>query len=129
MQETAAMPAATMPEERKAATLEDVWAVIREIGEKHKENDRWLEEYRQETDRQMKEQWDKTNKKLGDLSLRFGDIIEHLIAPNLTEKFKAMNFGFTTAGPNRKFYDSSNHQELAEVDILLRTPPLSWLSK
>jgi F0F1-type ATP synthase membrane subunit b/b' len=168
MQETAAMP-----EERKAATLEDVWAVIREIGEKHKEiaeqmekskaehdqwlkknreeydrkfekhrqeyqqwlkeyreeNDRKFEEHRQENDRKfeehrqeyqqwLKEQWNKTNKKIGDLTLRFGDIIEHLIAPNLTEKFKAMNFGFTTAGPNRKFYDSNN-QELAEVDILL----------
>jgi hypothetical protein len=142
MQETAAVP-----EARKAATLEDVWAVIREIGEKQKADKQWLEEYRQETDRriqdhdrelkeyreeyqqwmkehrqetdrQMKEQWDKTNKKLGDLTLRFGDIIEHLIAPNLTEKFKGMNFNFTTAGPNRKFYDSNN-QEIAEVDILL----------
>jgi DNA repair exonuclease SbcCD ATPase subunit len=32
-----AKSAATKPKKRKAATLEDVWAVIREIGEQHKE--------------------------------------------------------------------------------------------
>jgi hypothetical protein len=159
MQQTAA----TMPEERKAATLEDVWAVIREIGEKHKElaksqkelaesqkelaesqkelaesqkkTDRQIQEtdrQMQETDRQMQESGrrmdesgrrmdelsEKTNKKLGELGRRFGEIVEHLIAPNLIEKLNTMNFDFRIASPNRKYYDS-NHQELAEVDVLL----------
>jgi hypothetical protein len=151
-----------MPEARKTATSEEVWALIREIGEKQKVDKQWLEEYRQENnqrvqendrrvqennqriqendrkleehrqefdrefkkyreeyDRRMKEQWDKTNKKIGDLTMRFGDVTEHLIAPNLTEKFNGMNFNFTTAGPDRKFYASDSNRTIAEVDILL----------
>jgi hypothetical protein len=130
---------AMMPEGRKATTLEDVWAVLGEVGEKQrelaasqKETDRQMQESKaeydrqmqerdrqmQETDRQMKEQWDKTNKKLGDLGNRFGEVVEHLIAPNLIEKLNAMNFDFRISSPNRKYYDR-NHQELAEVDVLL----------
>jgi len=110
--------AATMPEERKAATLEDVWAVIREIGEMQKETDRQLQESKAEFDRQMEKQRKENNKLTGDLTRRFGEVVEHLIAPNLIEKFNAMNFDFRIAGPDRKFYDK-NHQEIAEVDVLL----------
>jgi hypothetical protein len=49
---------------------------------------------------------------------RLGEIVEHLIAPNLIEKFKAEGFDFAKSIPNYGFYDS-NHQQLAEVDILL----------
>lgn len=71
-----------------------------------------------ETDRRMDELWKKTNKTLGDLGLRFGEIVEHLIAPNLIEKFNDIGFDFRTASSNRKFYDIK-HQEIAEVDVLL----------
>jgi hypothetical protein len=108
-------------EERKAPTLEEVWALIRELTESQKETDRQLQEtaaQMKETDRQMREQWKKTNKALGDLGLRFGEIVEHLIAPNLIEKFNDIGFDFRTASSNRKFYDVK-HQEIAEVDVLL----------
>jgi vacuolar-type H+-ATPase subunit H len=75
MSETETMPAALLPEERKAATLEDVWAVIREIAERQKENDQWLKKYREENDQWLKEyreenqRWVKeTNKKFGDMT-------------------------------------------------------------
>jgi hypothetical protein len=131
--------AAIVPEERKAATFEEVWALIREVAksqkelaESQKETDRQMQEYaaqRKETDRQVKEQWQetdrrmdelwkKTNKTLGDLGNRFGEVVEHLIAPNLIEKFNAMDFDFRIASPNRKYYDSKQ-QEIAEVDVLL----------
>jgi DNA anti-recombination protein RmuC len=71
----------------------------RKLDERRQEYQQWLKKSGEEYDRRMKDQWDKTNKKLGDLTLRFGDVIEHLIAPNLTEKFRGMNFNFTTAGP------------------------------
>jgi hypothetical protein len=146
--------AATMPEERKTATFEEVWALIREVGEEQKaskaehdrmiaEHDRMIAEHdrmivehdrqmkeqreaterqmkeqREATERQMKEQRETTNKMLGELGHRFGEIVEHLIAPNLIEKFNALKFDFRIASPNRKYYDE-HHQELAEVDILL----------
>jgi hypothetical protein len=125
MPQTAAMPVATIPEERKTATLEDVWAVLREVGEKQKEltekqkeNDRWIEEYRKENDRRIEEHRKETNKITGDLGRRFGQVIEHLIAPNLIAKLNALKFDFRISSPNRKYYDS-NHQEIAEVDVLL----------
>ncbi|MDR0635778.1 MAG: hypothetical protein LBF87_01710 [Treponema sp.] len=133
------MPAATIQEERKAPTFEEVWALIKEVGEQQKETaaqmretdrqmkeqkeqwketDRRMEEQRRETDRRMEEQWKKTSKVLGDLGLRFGEIVEHLIAPNLIKKFNDMDFDLRIASPNRKYYNK-NHQELAEVDVLL----------
>ena len=134
--------AVTVRQEEKAPTFEEVWALIKEVGEKQKETavqmqetdrrmqetDRQMQEtdrrmqetdrQMQETDRRMEEQWKKTSKVLGDLGLRFGELVERLIAPNLVEKFNAMNFDFRTASPNRRYYDSK-HQELAEVDVLL----------
>ncbi|MDR2419699.1 MAG: hypothetical protein LBD79_11740 [Treponema sp.] len=122
------MPVAALQEERKAPTFEEVWALIREVGEKQKETavqmketDRQVKEtaaQMKETDKRMDELWKRTNKTLGDLGLRMGEIVERLIAPNLIEKFNALNFDFRIASPNRKYYDS-NHQELAEVDVLL----------
>jgi hypothetical protein len=142
--------ATTAQEERKAATLEDVWALMREVGETQKENavqlretkqfikenaaqlkehDQWIKEHRKEVDRQMEERRKEvdrqieehrkeTNKITGDLGRRFGQVIEHLIAPNLIEKLNALKFDFRISSPNRKYYDS-NHQEIAEVDVLL----------
>jgi hypothetical protein len=107
-----------MPEKRKAATLESVWALFQEIGEKQKETARQLEEYRKENDRLMEEHRKETNKITGDLGRRFGQVIEHLIAPNLIEKLNALNFDFRISSANCKYHDSK-HQEIAEVDILL----------
>jgi uncharacterized protein YoxC len=137
-------------QKRKAATLEDVWAVIGEIGESHKELERVLAESRKETERvfaesrkelaesrketdkkmqelaeshkkaeeQMVEHRKETNKLTGDMNRRFGEVVEHLIAPNLIEKLNAMKFDFRISSPNRKYYDK-NHQEITEVDVLL----------
>jgi hypothetical protein len=136
-------------EPQKGLTFEKVWTMFQETGWQFKamaqeadkrqqeiarqmqetdrrmqETDRRMQETDrriQETDRLIKEnaaQMKATDKKFGELYHRFGDVVEHLIAPNLIEKFNAMNFDFRTAGPNRKFYDN-NHQEIAEVDILL----------
>jgi chromosome segregation ATPase len=151
--------ATTAQGERKAATLDDVWALMREVGEKQKENaaqlkehdrqmeerrketdrqieehDRQMEERRKETDRQMEERRKEvdrqieelrkeTNKTTGELGRRFGAVIEHLIAPNLIKKLNALKFDFRISSPNRKYYDS-NHQEIAEVDVLLENTNL-----
>jgi hypothetical protein len=114
------MPESALQEERKSTTSEEVWALLKEIGEKQKETDRQLREQAQETDKRMEKQWEKTSKVLGDLGIRLGEIVESLIAPNLIEKFNAMNFNFRVSSPNRKYYDSNN-RELTEVDVLLES--------
>jgi hypothetical protein len=138
-----------MIEERKAATLEDVWAVIAEIGEGHKELRQIVKELaashqelvashqelaashqelaashqelaasHKKMDEQMVEHRKETNRMTGEMIRRFGQVVEHLIAPNLIEKLNAMNFDFRISSPNRKYYDK-NHQEITEVDVLL----------
>ncbi|MDR3303634.1 MAG: hypothetical protein LBS86_04410 [Treponema sp.] len=94
-------------------------ATNRQIKEHQEATDKRIEEHRQATDRRMEQQWKETNKKLSEFGVRLGDIVEHLIAPNLIEKFKAMKFTFTTTGSNRKFFDSKTQRQLAEVDVLL----------
>jgi hypothetical protein len=67
-----------------------------------------------ETAAQMKE----TDRKLGKLGGRFGELIEHLVAPNLLDKFNSLGFNFGRAGPNVVFRNPKGIF-IAEVDILL----------
>jgi hypothetical protein len=67
-----------------------------------------------ETDRQMKE----TDRKIGRLGDSFGYLVEHLIAPNLMEKFNNLGFMFGKMGTNMHFKNYKG-VPLAEVDILL----------
>ncbi|MDR0731902.1 MAG: hypothetical protein LBF63_09550, partial [Treponema sp.] len=74
-----------------------------------------------ETDRMVKEtaaQMKETDRKLGKLGGRFGELIEHLVAPNLLDKFNSLGFNFGRAGPNVVFRNPKGIF-IAEVDILL----------
>jgi hypothetical protein len=59
----------------------------------------------QETDRQIRE----NNRQLGELGRKFGSTIEHLVAPNLVEKFNALGFNFTQYGRNIAISDKSRN--------------------
>jgi hypothetical protein len=75
----------------------------------------------QETDRQMKEtdrQLKETDRKIGELGNRFGELAEHLVRPNIKEKFRALNYTFTKAGSDIEFFDHTG-KALTEVDIWL----------
>jgi hypothetical protein len=115
----------------QGATVETIWAllqetdrIVKETAQRQKETDRLLKETDQivkenarrqkETDRQMKE----TDRRLGEMGNRFGELSEHLLTSNITEKFRALNFAFTKAGPNLKFTDLQG-RILAEVDVWL----------
>jgi hypothetical protein len=47
-----------------------------------------------------------------------GDLVEHLAAPNILDKFNVLGFEFGKAGTNVRFRDAGRVL-LAEVDILL----------
>jgi hypothetical protein len=75
----------------------------------------------QETDRQMQEtgrQMRRTDQHLGELGKKFGSMVEHMVVPNLVEKFNALGFNFTKYGPNIAISDRSKNIA-AEVDIFL----------
>ena len=93
----------------EALTFEKVWEMFQETDRRMKETDRRMKE----TDRQMKE----TDRQIGKLGNRFGELVEHLVAPSIMEKFNALNFNFENISQNHKIMEKG--QFLAEIDILL----------
>jgi hypothetical protein len=84
-------------------TVEKVWASLMENREQLKE-----------TDKQLKE----TGKLVGDLTKRFGETVEYLVAPNLAEKFQELGFVFEKDHQNTKIKDREG-RILAEIDVFL----------
>ena len=60
-----------------------------------------------------------TDRKIGELGNRFGELAEHLVAPGIVDKFNALGFFFHKDAQNAKYRDPVSKQILAEVDILL----------
>jgi hypothetical protein len=80
-----------------------------------KETDRLFRESKTETDRQMKE----LQKSMGYLSNRFGELAEHLVLPNIVQKFNALHYHFNDIAKERKFINPDTGRVEAEFDILL----------
>lgn len=72
----------------------------------------------EKTERLIQKLTEKTDKQLGELGNRFGELAEHLVTPNITEKFRALGYTFTKAGPDVKFTDAQG-KTLTEVDVWL----------
>jgi hypothetical protein len=90
-------------EPQRGFTFEDVWAAM------------------METDKRLQEltrKFEKTDKQIGELGNRFGELAEHLVTPNIAEKFRALNYAFTRAGPDVVFFGPDG-TFLAEVDVWL----------
>jgi predicted AAA+ superfamily ATPase len=88
-------------------TFEKVWAALMES--------------RKESREEMKEiaqRFKETDKQIGRLGNRFGEMVEHLVVPNIVNKFNALNFNFDHVSENHKIKDNSGHT-IAEIDILL----------
>jgi hypothetical protein len=129
-----------MPEWR--AVADEIWAVLKENALQMKETDKLVKEAAQEmkvrgaeidrrfqeTEKQIKEteklakETDKIIKEnakaIGELGRRFGESVEYMVAPNLVERFKEMNYEFTRAFQN-KYVKDSRDAVLAEVDTFL----------
>jgi hypothetical protein len=103
---------------------DDVWAAFRELREFQQETARQMRETNRkmlETDRKMQEtaqQMRETDHKISRLGSRIGDLIEHLTAANILERFRDLGYEFTRVSRNNKIKDGRNHV-MAELDILL----------
>jgi len=106
------------------ASPEEIWAILREVSQGHKEIKQHMQEVsesQKDTDRIVKEtakQMKETDRMVGELSNRFGELAEHLVAPNITEKFNELGFTFETIYQNIRIKDSSGNY-LAEIDLVL----------
>jgi hypothetical protein len=113
-----AVTADRKPPTGEGLTFEKVWAMFQETGEQFKETDRRFKETDKrfkETDKKFKE----TERIIGKLGNRFGELVEHLVAPNIREKFNELGFCFTRTGTNIVITNPETKKADAEVDILL----------
>jgi hypothetical protein len=111
-------------EPQMGLTFEKVWAALMELREESKDTDRLIRELREEskdTDRRLKETdrlVKETSKSIGGLNNSFGELAEHLVAPNIEEKFNALGYHFKGSAENQKIKNEQG-QVIAEIDILL----------
>jgi len=68
----------------------------------------------QETARQMKE----TDRRLGKLSSRMGEVVEYMVVPSLMDKFRELGYDFHQANQNTDVSDRTNNIFL-EIDVKL----------
>ncbi|MDR1256174.1 MAG: hypothetical protein LBJ86_00310, partial [Spirochaetaceae bacterium] len=68
----------------------------------------------QETEKLIKE----TSRQLGDVHNRVGELVEHIIVPNILKKVEPLNFKFKHVRKRFTFTDK-NFKVIAEADILL----------
>ena len=119
----------TLPDYPRGITFEQVWATLDRITERQeetarvvKENAEQQKETQKETDRYLKE----IGKRLGDFTNSFGDVVEHMIAPNLLDKFQEMGFDFEEASNNVKVRNKK-HGIKFEIDVFLQNGDIAML--
>ncbi|MDR1326105.1 MAG: hypothetical protein LBK00_08740, partial [Treponema sp.] len=59
-----------------------------------------------------------TDKRISELGHRFGDMVEHMIVPNLVERFRELDFEFTKTHRDTEIVDRE-HDIVLEVDAFL----------
>ena len=124
------------------ATFESVWAMFQESKKederRKKEFDLEMKKRREEFDLEMKKREEKemrrqekvdremeeirqinreNDRKMGYLSNHFSEMVEHLVAPSIKEKFRDLGFTFDHVSKDHEITD--NGRSLAEIDLLL----------
>jgi hypothetical protein len=107
--------------ESKAETDRQMQETDRFFRESKAETDRLFRESKAETDRQMKE----LQKSMGYLNNRFGELAEHLVLPNIVQKFNALHYHFNDIAKERTFVNPDTGRVEAEFDILLENDAYS----
>jgi len=92
------------PDYPRGVTFEQVWASLQETDRMQKETARIVKEL---------------GIQFGDLSNKFGEIAEHLVAPGIADKFNKLGHHFDgIASGGYKIHDNKG-KVIAEVDILM----------
>ncbi|MDR1373761.1 MAG: hypothetical protein LBJ24_02180 [Treponema sp.] len=98
-------------------TFEKVWAMFQETDRKWQETDKRFQDTNkkfQETDRKLKE----ASRIVGDLGNKLGIVVEHLVLANIKEKFNALGYEFTKAGPSVLIEDRKK-AIITQIDAML----------
>jgi hypothetical protein len=92
---------------------------------RQEENQRkWEEEQRKREEEHKRQEerdwnWEQTKRMIGDMGNRFGELAEHLVAPNIKRKFDVLGFAFDTSSLDIRIEEQGNPNTVTEVDILL----------
>jgi hypothetical protein len=98
-------------------SFEKVWAMFQETDKKFQETDRQFKETREG----FKEMWQavrEATRTVGNLSNKLGIVVEHLVLSNIKEKFNALGYEFTKAGPSVLIEDRKK-QIITQIDAML----------
>ena len=117
-------------------TFEKVWAAlmenreqIKEISKKQAEREELETKYRVEREKELAE-WKKdqkalerqmkmTDERMGYLNNRFGELAEHLVAPNIHERFNELGYHFLGIRPGGYAISDEHGRIKTEIDLLM----------
>ena len=100
---------------RRGLNFRTVWAALKETEQLIKEN----AEQQKENDRIIKERQKKTDRQMGYLHNRFGEMAEQMVAPGIHCRFNELGYHFDAAAPGGYEIRNDEGKVIAEVDILL----------
>jgi len=106
----------------EALTFEKIMAMIHETAIVVRENAEAIKkdwEQAEKETKDLKERMKETDRLIGDLGNRFGELAEHLVAPNIMKKFNELDFNFTRCSLDLVIKEPDGPQIIAEVDIML----------
>jgi hypothetical protein len=100
------------PPTGEGLTFEKVWAMFQENERKSLEMWEKMREERREERREI-------DRIIGELGNRFGELAEHLVAPNIHQRFNELGYHFDAVASGGYVIRDENGKVTAEVDILL----------
>ena len=84
----------TVKKTAKKLTWDDIQEGFRELQELHKETEKRLNKSLEEVHKAHKETEKTLNKAIGGLSNTLGSLVEHIMTPDLPQKFKKLGYSF-----------------------------------
>jgi hypothetical protein len=106
-----AIQTAGHPLDATPPSFESVWAIIQETDRIVKENAQGMKE--------LRESQKETDRQIGKLGKRMGEVIEYMVAPNLRERFNELGFNFSQSNQNTIVSDRENKISF-EIDVFLQ---------
>ena len=98
-------------------TLEKLWAYLHASNERS-ERERAEERKRRTEDyERQKERLDRMSRRVGGLGNTLGEIVEHLVAPGIEERFWELGVELRTVASNLRLHEGG--KTVAEIDVLL----------
>ena len=107
----------TFPEYPENETIGQFLASFREMRLEHEKKSIDIEELK----RIVKE----NSRLVGDLSNSFGELAEHLVAPNIVEKFQALGFPVDKSSTNIQIFKPDLSKLITEIDVLVENGELA----